>query len=165
MGVSVTFHPGMVEDLAAGTRDLYGQAEERLLGVIARQLAAGLDAPGWAERKPSAVQALPTASQAVVDEVGKAVTLDVFDAVAEAYNTGHRSALGALSDDARRLVDDTPNAQAVDRLAQETVDLLTDRHRSILRTVEDGYRAADKKSDPAIGPQGWAALFRLAYDK
>ncbi|MET7450675.1 phage minor capsid protein [Streptomyces sp. NPDC005574] len=150
-------HSGIVEDLATGTRDLYAQAEERLLGIIARQLTAGLDAPGWAERKLSAVQALRTASQAVVDEVGKAVTLDVFDAVAEAYNTGHRAAvaeLGALSDDARRLVDDvTPNAQAVDRLAEQTVTLLTDRHASILRTVEDGYRAvvAEVTATPLLG--------------
>ncbi|MBK6015628.1 glycoside hydrolase family 25 protein [Streptomyces sp. MBT53] len=27
------------------------------------------------------------------------------------------------------------------------------------------YRAAGKRSDPAIGPKGWAALFRLAYGK
>ncbi|GHJ27008.1 hypothetical protein TPA0910_14410 [Streptomyces hygroscopicus subsp. sporocinereus] len=150
-------HPGMVEDLAAGTRDLYAAAEARLLGIIARQLADGLDAPGWVERKLAAVAALRRASQAVVDELGKAVTLDVFDAVAESYNRGHRAAvaeLGALSDDARRLVDDvTPNAQAVDRLAQETVDLLTERHRSILRTVEDGYRAvvAEVTATPLLG--------------
>ncbi|MFE2075437.1 phage minor capsid protein [Streptomyces misionensis] len=81
----------------------------------------------------------------------------MFDAVAEAYNTEHRAAvaeLGALSDDARRLVDDmTPNAQAVDRLAQETVDLLTDRHRSILRTVDDGYRGvvAEVTATPLLG--------------
>ncbi len=150
-------HPGMVEDLAAGTRDLYADAEARLLGIIARQLADGLDAPGWVERKLAAVQAVRRASQAVVDELGKAVSLDVFDAVADAYNTGHRAAvaeLGALSDDARRLVDDvTPNAQAVDRLAQETVDLLTERHRSILRTVEDGYRGvvAEVTATPLLG--------------
>ncbi|MFJ1610757.1 hypothetical protein ACIOHS_46785 [Streptomyces sp. NPDC088253] len=48
-------HPGIVEDLAAGTRTLYEQAEERLLGNIAWQLADGLDAPGWAERELSAV--------------------------------------------------------------------------------------------------------------
>ncbi|WP_406124981.1 phage minor capsid protein [Streptomyces canus] len=147
----------MVEDLAVGTRDLYATAEKRLLGIIARQLADGLDAPGWIERKLAAVQAVRRASQAVVEELGKAVTLDVFDAVAEAYNTGHRAAvaeLGALSDDGRRLVDDvTPNAQAVDRLAQETVDLLTDRHRSILRTVEDGYRGvvAEVTATPLLG--------------
>jgi hypothetical protein len=147
----------MVEDLAAGTRTLYEQAEERLLGIIARQLADGLDAPGWAERKLSAVQAMRRASQGVVDELGKAVTLEVFDVVAEAYNTGHRAAvaeLGALSDTGRRLVDDvTPNAQAVDRLAQETVDLLTERHRSILRAVDDRYRAvvAEVTATPLLG--------------
>ncbi|MFI5993157.1 phage minor capsid protein [Streptomyces sp. NPDC051362] len=147
----------MVEDLAAGTRDLYAAAEERLLGIIARQLAEGLDAPGWAERKLSAVQAMRRASQGVVDELGKAVTLEVFDVVAQAYNTGHRAAvaeLGALSDASRRLVDDlTPNAQAVDRLAAETVDLLTDRHRSILRNVEDQYRGivAEVTATPLLG--------------
>ncbi|WP_432155534.1 phage minor capsid protein [Streptomyces sp. bgisy153] len=138
-------HPGMVEDLAATTRDLYAGAEERLLGIIARQLAAGLDAPGWVEAKLAAVQQVTRASQAVVDELGKATRLDVFDAVAEAYNVGHRAAvaeLGALSDDARRLVDDRlPQAQAVDRLAQEAVDVVTATHRSILRATVDTYRA------------------------
>ncbi|PJN40506.1 phage capsid protein [Streptomyces sp. CB02959] len=147
----------MVEPLAARTRDLYAAAEERLLGIIARQLADGLDAPGWVERKLAAVQAVRRASQAVVDELGKAVSLDVFEAVVDAYNTGHRAAvaeLGALPDDAHRLVDDvTPQAQAVDRLAQETVDLLTDRHRSILRAVEDGYRGvvAEVTATPLLG--------------
>ncbi|MFF9034021.1 phage minor capsid protein [Streptomyces sp. NPDC014892] len=150
-------HPGMVEDLAEHTRDLYADAEERLLGIVARQLAAGLDAPGWVERKLAAVQQLRRASQAVVDELGKAVTLEVFDVVAEAYNTGHRAAvaeLGALSDDARALVDDiTPNAQAVDRLAQETVDVVTSTHRSILRAVVDRFRAivAEVTATPLLG--------------
>ncbi|MGI5444137.1 phage minor capsid protein [Streptomyces sp. CA-243310] len=138
-------HPGMVEPLAERTRNLYATAEERLLGIIARSLAEGLDAPGWAERKLGAVQAMRRASQAVVDELAQAVTLDVHDAVAQSYNEGHRAAaaeLGALSDEARALVDDRlPNAQAVDRLAQETVDVLTAAHRSILRTTVDRYRA------------------------
>ncbi|MFD8948985.1 phage minor capsid protein [Streptomyces xanthophaeus] len=135
----------MVEPLAERTRDLYAAAENRLLGIIARQLAAGLDAPTWAEQKLGAVQAMRRASEAVVDELHQAVTLDVFDAVAESYNTGHRAAvaeLGALSDDARRLVDDRlPQAQAVDRLAQETVDVVTSTHRGILRAVLDKFRA------------------------
>ncbi|MFE5395774.1 phage minor capsid protein [Streptomyces sp. NPDC056568] len=150
-------HPGMVEDLAATTRDTYAAAEERLLGIIARQLAKGLDAPGWVEAKLAAVQQVRRAAQAVVDELGKATTLDVFDAVAEAYNVGHRSAvaeLGALSDEARALVDErTPNAQAVDRLAQEAVDVVTATHRSILRAVVDGFRAviASVAATPLLG--------------
>ena len=39
-------HPGMVEDLSTGVRDLYDDAEQRLLGIVARQLADGFDAPG-----------------------------------------------------------------------------------------------------------------------
>ncbi|MFB8415435.1 phage minor capsid protein [Streptomyces albidoflavus] len=150
-------HPGMVEPLAERTRDLYAGAEERLLGIIARQLAADLDAPGWAERKLAAVQALRRSAQGVVDELGKAVSLEVFEAVAEAHNQGHRAAvaeLGALSDDARALVDDvTPAAQAVDRLAQETVDRVTSTHRSILRAVVDRFRAivAEVTATPLLG--------------
>ncbi|MDQ0949325.1 hypothetical protein QFZ24_003248 [Streptomyces phaeochromogenes] len=150
-------HPGMVEPLAERTRDLYADAETRLLGIIARQLAQGLDAPGWAERKLAAVRQLRRASQGVVEELGKAVSLEVFDVVAEAYNVGHRAAvaeLGALSDEARALVDDvTPNAQAVDRLAQEAVDVVTSTHRSILRAVVDGFRAivAEVTATPLLG--------------
>ncbi|MDL5205350.1 hypothetical protein [Streptomyces sp. ALI-76-A] len=47
-----------------------------------------------------------------------ATTPGVFDAVAEAYDVGHRAAvagLGALSDDARSLIDDRmPNVQAIE---------------------------------------------------
>lgn len=138
-------HPGMVEDLAAGTRDLYASAEERLLGIIAKQLEGGFDSPQWAERKLAAVAALRRAATAVTDQLDQAVRLEVFEVTAEAYSTGHRAGvaeLGALDDDARRLVDEiTPQAQAVDRLAQQTVDRVTDTHRSILRTVLDRFRA------------------------
>ncbi|MEU2759383.1 phage minor capsid protein [Streptomyces sp. NPDC007094] len=150
-------HPGMVEPLAEQTRTMYAAAEERLLRIIARQLAQGLDAPGWIEAKLAAVQQVRQGAQAVVDELGKAVTLDVFDVVAAAYNEGHRAAVvevGALSDDARRLVDERlPQAQAVDRLAQEAVDVVTATHRSILRAVVDGFRdvIASVAATPLLG--------------
>ncbi|MGW9385399.1 phage minor capsid protein [Streptomyces globisporus] len=138
-------HPGMVESLAAGTRDLYASAEERLLGIIARQLEGGYDSPHWAERKLSAISALRRAATAVTDQLDQAVTLEVYEVTAEAYNTGHRAGvaeLGALDDDARRLVDEiTPQAQAVDRLAEQAVTRVTDTHRSILRTILDRFRA------------------------
>lgn len=62
--------------------------------------------------------------------------------------------MGALSDDARALVDDAaPNAQAVDRLAQETVDVVTSTHGSILRAVVDRFRAivAQVTATPLLG--------------
>ncbi|MEK2478994.1 phage minor capsid protein [Streptomyces noursei] len=150
-------HPGMVEALSAGVRDLYADAEARLLGIVARQLADGYDAPGWAVAKLADIQPLRRAAQSVVDELGKAMTLDVFDVIAEAYNTGARAGLaelGALHDkDARRIAESTPNGRAVDRLAHETVDRVTATHRGILRGVEDGYRqvVAEVSATPLLG--------------
>ncbi|MEV7501724.1 phage minor capsid protein [Streptomyces sp. NPDC093018] len=150
-------HPGMVEDLSAGVRDLYADAEQRLLGIVARQLADGFEAPGWATNKLRDIQALRRGAQGVVDTLGSAMQLDVFDVVAEAYNTGARAGLaelGALHDnDLRRIEETTPNTRAVDRLAQETVDLVTATHRGILRGVEDGYRqvVAEVAATPLLG--------------
>ncbi|MEV0115548.1 phage minor capsid protein [Streptomyces sp. NPDC050844] len=149
--------PELAEDLTTGTYNLYADAEDRLLQLIARQLADGYDAPGWAQRKLAAIQPLRRAAQAVVDELGKAVTLEVFGVIAESYTRGHRAAvaeLGALSDRARRLVDEiTPNAQAVDRLAVEAVQVVTATHRGILRAVVDAFRSvvAQVTATPLLG--------------
>ncbi|MEU2746665.1 phage minor capsid protein [Streptomyces collinus] len=150
-------HPGLAEDLSAGVRDLYADAELRLLEIMARQLADGFDAPGWAAAKLAAVQPLRRAAQAVVDALASAMQLEVFEAVAEAYDVGARAGLaelGALSDaDARRAAEVTPNTRAVDRLAAETVQLVTATHRGILRAVEDIYRkvVATVSGTPLLG--------------
>ncbi|GAU67677.1 putative pilus assembly protein [Streptomyces sp. NBRC 110611] len=150
-------HPAMVEDLSAGVRDLYADAEARLLGIIARQLADGYEAPGWATTKLRDVQALRRGAQDVVNSLSTAMQLEVFDAVAEAYNAGSRAGLvelGTLRDeDARRIAEATPNARAVDRLAHETIDLVTATHRGILRGAEDGYRQviSEVSATPLLG--------------
>ncbi|MFE5558663.1 phage minor capsid protein [Streptomyces sp. NPDC056544] len=150
-------HPAMAEDLSAGVRDLYADAEQRLLGIVARQLAEGFDAPGWAVAKLAAIQPLRRAAQGVVDALATATDLEVFSAVTEAYGVGARAGLaelGALSDaDARRIADSTPNTRAVDRLAAETIELVTETHRGILRGVEDGYRQviSEVSATPLLG--------------
>ncbi|WP_432110793.1 phage minor capsid protein [Streptomyces sp. YPW6] len=150
-------HPGLVEDLSASVRDLYEDAEQRLLGITARQLADGYEAPGWAVAKLRDIQPLRRAAQQVVDSLSTALDLEVWDVVAEAYNVGARAGLaelGALGDDdARRIAETTPATRAVDRLAQEAVDLVTETHRGILRGVEDGYRKviAEVAATPLLG--------------
>ncbi|WKK26863.1 phage capsid protein [Streptomyces olivoreticuli] len=150
-------HPGMVEDLSSSIRDLYADAEARLLGIVAQQLADGFEAPAWAAAKLADVQALRRASQGVVDALGTAMQIEVFDAVAEAYNVGARSGLaelGALADeDARRITETTPNTRAVDRLAAETIERVEATHRGILRGVDDGYRQviAEVSATPLLG--------------
>ncbi|MGW1055316.1 helicase associated domain-containing protein [Streptomyces sp. NPDC002521] len=80
--------------------------------------------------------------------------------MAETYKTGHRATvaeLGALSGDARPLVDDVAlNTQAFDRLAQETVGLLTERHQAFLRTVEGD--ASRRNEAASQWPAAWWRL-------
>ncbi|WP_149184510.1 phage minor capsid protein [Streptomyces sp. TRM49041] len=149
--------PGLVEDLSTGVRNLYADAEQRLLSLVARQLADGFDAPGWAVAKLRDIQPLRRAAQGVVDALATALDLEVFSAVTEAYDIGTRAGLaelGALSDaDGRRIADSTPNTRAVDRLAAETIELVTETHRGILRGIEDGYRQiiSEVSATPLLG--------------
>lgn len=149
--------PWMAEDLSAGVRDLYADAEERLLAMVARRLADGIDAPRWMEAKLADIQALRRGAQAVVDELGRSTSLEVHDSIAEAYNVGTRAALlelGALDDNtAARLAEQTPGTRKVDRLAIETINLVTESHRGILRGVEDVYRKvfAEAAATPLLG--------------
>ncbi|MFD7068491.1 phage minor capsid protein [Streptomyces sp. NPDC059913] len=149
--------PDQVEYLAATTADLYADAERRLLELCARQLAIGQEAPGWAVAKLAAVAPLRRAADMLLDTLASGVDEEVRHVVAEAYDSGRHSALaelGALGDDDRRTVAErTPQAQAVDRLAAETVETVTATHRGILRAVEDGYRqvVAEVTAAPLLG--------------
>ncbi|MFJ6013009.1 phage minor capsid protein [Streptomyces sp. NPDC092952] len=150
-------HPAMAEDLSATVRDLYADAEQRLLALVARQLDGGFEAPGWAVAKLADIQPLRRATQGVVDALGTAMQIEVFSAVTEAYDVGARAGLaelGALSDvDVRRIAESTPGTRAVDRIAAETVQLVTETHRGALRGIEDGYRQviAESAATPLLG--------------
>lgn len=151
--------PNQVEYLAATTADLYADVERRLLALCARQLAAGMEAPGWAVAKLGALGPLRRAADMLLDSLAGTVDQEVRRVVAEAYESGRHSAvaeLGVLGDDDRRTVAErTPQAHAVDRLAAETVETVTATHRGILRGVEDGFRqvVAEVTAAPLLGTE------------
>ncbi|MCM2420299.1 phage minor capsid protein [Streptomyces sp. RKAG293] len=151
--------PRQVEYLAAVTADLYADVERRLLALCARQLAAGMEAPGWAVAKLAAVAPLRRRADTLLDTLAGRVHTEVRHAVAEAYDSGWHSALAeldVLSDHDRRLTAErTPNTRAVDRLAAETIETVTATHRGILRGVEDGYRqvVSEVTAAPLLGTE------------
>lgn len=61
-------------------RDLYADAEQRLLALVARQLEGGFEALWWAVAKLRDIQPLRRAAQGVVDALGTAMQLEVFSA-------------------------------------------------------------------------------------
>ncbi|MFI9203326.1 phage minor capsid protein [Streptomyces sp. NPDC053048] len=151
--------PDQVEYLAATTADLYADVERRLLALCARQLAAGMEAPGWAVAKLGALAPLRRAADMLLDTLAGTVAQEVRRVVAEAYTSGRHSALaelGVLGDaDRRTVAERTPQAQAVDRLAAETIETVTATHRGILRATEDGYRqvVAEVTAAPLLGTE------------
>ncbi|MEV0324652.1 hypothetical protein ACIBKX_36945 [Streptomyces sp. NPDC050658] len=74
-------------------RNLYADAEERTLGIAARQLTDEFEAPGRARGKLAAIQPPRRAAQPVVDELGGAVQLEVWNVVPTSYNRRHRAAV------------------------------------------------------------------------
>ncbi|KEF18386.1 hypothetical protein DF18_22760 [Streptomyces rimosus] len=65
IGVHMPVSPDQVEYLAAVTADLYAGVERQLLELCARQLAAGLDAPGWAVANLAAVSPMRRAANEI----------------------------------------------------------------------------------------------------
>ncbi|MEV7458776.1 hypothetical protein [Streptomyces rubiginosohelvolus] len=93
----------------------------------------------------------------LLDTLARGVDEELWHVVADAYESGRHSTLaelGVLGDDDRRTVAErTPQAQAVDRLAAETIETVTATHRGILRAVEGGYRqvVAEVTAAPLLG--------------
>lgn len=151
--------PALAENLAAGTVDAYLEAERLLLERIARSLAAGLDAPGWAERKLLEVQLVRAQAERLLTELERAGSARAAEAILTAHNRGSAAAAGDLAGLLDRaladVVDPLPGSAAVTRIAAETTSALHATHLRILRTTIDAYRdvVAQASSQVLLGTQ------------
>lgn len=136
--------PAMAEDLAREVAQLYEDAEDTLLRLIADALAEDLDSPLWAELKLAAIGNLRNAVEQVTDALQTDTDGAVRRALVEAYARGRQSAvadMGALDTGrelaARRVL---PNAPAVDRLAASMAQDTRPVYARITRVMLDTYR-------------------------
>lgn len=120
--------------LAKETAEIYGQAVDDLLGIVARRLARGIDQPGWAEAKLIELAALRSEAQAVVERLQVLGPAAVERAVERAWRVGVADAVevsGSL----------VPRTSTEAVLAREAVLQVASTHFRILRSVDDAYRA------------------------
>ena len=139
--------PDLALQLARTVADIYGDAAARMLAAVARRLANGIDQPGWAERKLAEIVQLRNDANQIVGTLERVGTRAIYDAIAEAYNTGSRDAAVELGVTFGRT-----NQRAVDALAQATIGQVTATHSQILRSANDIYRTvvAETAAPPVL---------------
>jgi len=132
--------PDLAMRLAKETADLYGQAVEDLLRVVATRLARGVDQPGWAEAKLAEMVHLRNEATVVVEQL----TAGGPEAIAAAIRAAHRAGFeqGAAEPGASGIETTFTgaNTRAVAALVEETVTAVNATHGQILRSVQDIYR-------------------------
>ncbi|SNR33003.1 phage minor capsid protein [Blastococcus mobilis] len=119
--------------------DLYGDAAQHLIALVADRLAAGITDPGWAERKLSDVLRLRRDAQRFVTRLADQVDASLYELLAEAYSAGVLAAGGPGVTEAQAGIVAT-NRGAVQAYAAELAGTVQTTHTRILRTAEDVYR-------------------------
>jgi hypothetical protein len=136
--VPATPDPDLALRLAKEVSEVYGQAVDELLSIVARRLARGIDQPGWAERKLMELVQLRNEAQAVLERLevlGPEAAQRAIDTAWVAGGADAAADLGLTGTLASRT-----HTRAVEALARETVDSLRASHLQILRRTTDAYR-------------------------
>lgn len=153
--------PRQALDLAKTVSDLYGDASARLLEVVARRLAKGLDQPGWATARLAEVLQLRTGAQKVVAAMQADSTGQVLAVVGDAYAGG------------RIITPVTPGGgaavhqRAVVAYASELNRTLAATHTRMLRSTEDVYRQviSETAGSGVVGADSRRAVAVRAMDR
>jgi len=89
--------PALAEHLAADLVDAYAEAERRLLALLAKRLAAGVDSPRWAQSKLAQVQAYKRETQALLRDLEAQARTGVETALTQAYEAGGLAAFADIA--------------------------------------------------------------------
>lgn len=134
--------PDLGARLAFEAVEIVATAELQILRTIARRLAAGLDAPGWAETKLAELQLLRAQLTRELAAMDAQLAAAVNDAIRRGYGRGQAMAVADL--DRLALSVALPPAQmaAVTTIAADVAARVTGLAPRVLRTVTDAYQEA-----------------------
>jgi len=123
--------PELAAELAKTTLQVYSEAVDRLLSMISRRLAAGIDQPGWAEEKLWEQITLRNQAQGVVDQLAVDGPTAVTEALTAAYGKGSAEVATGFA---------ATHTRGLDALIRETVTAVESTHLQIVRSTVDIFR-------------------------
>lgn len=137
--------PNATQDRAEALLQLYAEAEEKLLGIIARQLGPVKGDPeSWARRKLAQVQQLHDELEGAISELEKRSLEERVKLMWAAHDEGADGLLRELGlDDAR-----SARSQASVALIDDANERFSELHRRILHDATDVYRDVLAKALP-----------------
>ena len=131
--------PNRRQELAAQMLALYADAEERMLAIVARRLAKGIEGPGWANHKLEEVQQVRAELQREVERLGiesKAIRTSMLE---QAWDGAEEEFARELGLDIRSI----PSSRllGIASIENELNDKFDALQSAILRQTDDQYRS------------------------
>ena len=146
--------PALADGLADELVDIYAEAEQLMLERISRSLAAGIEAPGWAEVKLLEIQLLQASLNGAMRDTTAKSSEALASTLARAYNRGQAGAHADLAELVRRGIGgaqaQTSGLRAITALVGETTGQLRTVEQRVLRAVPDAYRAIVREASSQV---------------
>lgn len=157
--------PELALRLAKETAEIYGQAVDDMLTIVARRLATGMERPDWSTRKLIEATQLRNEAQVIVDRLEVLGPQAAEKAIDAAWTAG--SAQGAAELNLTAALTTRTHTRAVDALVRETVGSLERSHLQILRSVDDIYRRVITETSSGVltGTQTRRQVAQRALDR
>lgn len=137
--------PNQMQAQAQAMLDLYAQAEELMLGRVAKRLARGVDGGGWAEQKLREAAQMRTVIAGELrrlNDQSQAMREEMLGAAYESGAAAFEGEYAARVTTGGPVGERTPQGRlnAVARVVEELDAKFTALHSAVLRDVDDSYR-------------------------
>lgn len=130
--------PDELRRIAKTVSDIYSDSTVRLLEMVKRRMARGINEPGWAEAKLLETVGLRADAAKIIAQLEAEAIPALRKAIEQAHAFG--AAGGRETLEVGQTLKPRTNRRAVEVLARETITKVTASHGGILRSVDDIYR-------------------------
>lgn len=130
--------PDELRRISKTVSDIYSDSTVRLLEMVKRRMARGINEPGWAEAKLLETVGLRADAAKIIAQLEAEAIPALRKAIEQAHAFG--AAGGRETLEVAKTLKPRTNQRAVEVLARETITRVTASHGGILRSIDDAYR-------------------------